>query len=154
VVGALFALRRGPRPLAWILLPTWHLALAGIVGAAVLMGGRDATWQGQGLRFDIPMWILVVPFALAAVAAVAWAVLDHREGREPDAGGRKGGGWSGGSARRLLGSALLLVAALALFRAGDNYNWITAMAIIATILHWILLAESFEVRTPPDEAPA
>jgi hypothetical protein len=44
---------------------------------------------------------------------------------------------------------VLLAAALVLFRAGTNYNWVTAVAIVTTIAHWILLAESFAPKLAP-----
>ena len=43
----------------------------------------------------------------------------------------------------VLAGALLAVS-LVLFRLGDNYNWITAAAIIVAVAHWIVLVKSFE----------
>jgi hypothetical protein len=90
------------------------------------------------------MWFLVVPLLFFTGIAIAWAVLDRRGGsnnsRVP---------WSRRNTTRLVASLLLLAGALVLFRAGTNYNWVTAAAIITTVAHWILLAESFAPKPPP-----
>lgn len=139
VVTMLFCTFRGPRTLLYSMLVLWHLTVAGVVIASVALGGSGAVFQGQGLHFAIPMWILMVPFVLFAVATFTWIVLDARAGGAPERVGwnRTNTGW-------LLGSLALLGVALTLFRAGTNYNWVTAAAIITTILHWGMLIRSFE----------
>jgi hypothetical protein len=144
VVVMIYALHRGPRTLAHVMSVLWHLAVTGLVIAGVVLGGTDATWQGQGLHFSIPMWLLVVPFLGFTGVAIAWAVLDRRaESRNTPVP------WSRRNTTRLVASLVLLAAALVLFRAGTNYNWVTAVAIVTTIAHWILLAESFAPKLAP-----
>lgn len=144
VLVMLFSLQRGPRVLSYFMVVAWHGLLTAVVIAALVLGGSEASWQGQGLRFAIPMWILVVPFALFTTFAAGWAVTDHRAHRA--GAGRPSTPWSRANTGRLAISFVLLVLALALFRVGTNYNWVTAAAIITTILHWILLVESFAPR--------
>lgn len=138
-VTLLFSASRGPRVLFYPMLIVWHLAVTGVVIAGVVAGGAGATLQGQGLRFHLPLWLLVLPCLAFTALAIVWVLRDRRSGGAPEPGP-----WVRGNTVRLVASLVLLATALALFRAGTNYNWVTAAAIIATILHWILLAESFQ----------
>lgn len=147
VLAMLFTTFRGPRAVAYPLLLLWHLALTGVVVASVVEGGTLATWQGQGLHFAVPMWILLVPFAGFAVLTAIWVVLDRRAG-----GAAVARGWSRANWVRLAASLVVLAIALLLFRAGDNYNWITAAAIVTTIGHWALLVDA--IATSPRRAAA
>lgn len=137
-VWMLHALVRGPRGLSYALVVPWHLLVAGVILAGLLEGGADATFQGQGLHWEIPLWILSLPFVLGAVVAVAWASGDYRTGAT-----RVAPPWSGWNTRRLAASLALLALALVLFRAGTNYDRVTAAAIVTTIAHWIALVRSF-----------
>ncbi len=134
-----FSAYRGPRRLFYPMLILWHLAVTVVVVMATILGDTESTWQGQGLHFSIPMWLLVIPFTLFFVLAIACMVTDYRAGGVPEKVA-----WTRANSRRLVISVLLLVVALALFRTGTNYNWVTATAIITTIFHWILLVESFQ----------
>lgn len=134
----LFSAYRGPRALFYPMLILWHLAVTAVVVAIVVSAGAEATIQGQGLRWTLPLWLVAIPCVAFTGLAVVWAVVDRRAG-----GARDPGPWTKGNSGRLVASLLLLVVALVLFRAGTNYNWVTAAAIIATVLHWILLTESF-----------
>jgi len=141
VLAMLFTTLRGPRALAHPMLVVWHVAVTSVVIAGVVTGGTGATWQGQGLRFEVPLWLLTVPFAGFTVLVIAWVVLDRRGG-----GPATVTGWTSANSRRLAGSLVVLVVALVLFRAGTNYNGVTAAAIVATIVHWSLLIDSFAAR--------
>lgn len=150
VVAMLFTLVRGPRRLSYLLVVPWHLLVTGIVLAGVVQGGADATIQGQGLRWEIPLWVLVLPFGALAGVAVAWVWGDRRTGATPVAPP-----WSSRNTAWLAASGGLLVVALVLFRAGTNYDLVTAAAIIATIAHWIALVRSFgNVAGPRLDDPA
>lgn len=138
VVGMLYAGFRGPRALFRPMLLLWHGAVTAVVIAGVVQGGSGATLQGQGLGFEIPLWVLAVPFGVVTVLAGVWAVADHRAGPHPPVPR-----WEQGNTRRLAVSLVFLGAALLLFRAGTNYNRVTAAAILATVAHWITLVQSF-----------
>ena len=137
-ITMLFTAARGPRALFHPLLVLWHLIVTGVVIAALVQGGGDAMWQGQGLHLKIPLWILAVPFVFFAVLAGVWAAVDRSHPAKAPSR------WSARNTFRLLASLLLLVLAIVLFRTGTNYNWVTALAIGITIIHWIVLAWSFE----------
>lgn len=139
VLIMLYSAFRGPRALFYPMLILWHLAVTGVVVMATIFEGTEAVFQGQGLHFSIPMWLLIIPFTLFVVLAIAWIVRDYRAGGVPEKVA-----WTRANSRRLVTSALLLVVALALFRAGNNYNWVTATAIITAIVQWILLVQSFQ----------
>lgn len=145
-VALLFTAFRGPRVLFYPMLILWHLAVTAIVVAGIAMEGWDATWQGQGLHFSIPMWLLAAPFALFTSVVILWVALDHRKGGRPPVPP-----WSRTNTLRLAMSVALMIVALALFRTGTNYNWVTAAAIVVTIAHWIMLIQSFgpAAPTPP-----
>lgn len=138
VVTMLFTLLRGPRALARPMVVLWHLLVTGVVIAGVFQGGSDATLQGQGLGFSIPLWILAVPFVAFAAIAVVWAILDAKGGTVGVAAT-----WGPRNSWTLAASLVLAVIALAFFRAGTNYNWVTACAIVVTVAHWVLLVRSF-----------
>jgi len=143
VVSMLWTLVRGPRPVSYVLVLGWHLLVTGIVIAGTLQGGTDATIQGQGLRWEIPLWVLTAPFLIGTALAAAWAVADRRSESTPVVAA-----WAPRNTIRLGISLGLLVLALLLFRAGTNYNWVTAAAIVATILHWIALVRAFGDSSP------
>lgn len=145
----LFTAHRGPRSVFRPLLLLWHGGVTAVVLYGALSGGADATVQGQGLRWELPMWGVGVVCALFTGLAAAWVVLDHRAGGEPAPAP-----WGRENTRRLVASLALLGAALAFFAAGTNYDWVTAVAIVLTVVHWILLAVSFESRPAQPEAVA
>ena len=139
VVTLLFVAFRGARAVLYAMLPLWHLTVTGVVLYGVATGGTGAVWQGQGLRFAIPMWMLIAPFVACTAIVFAWIVLDRRAGDRAAVPS-----WTPINTRRLVISLVLLLVALALFRAGSNYDWVTAAAIVTTVTHWILLMRSFE----------
>ena len=139
VLILLLSAYRGPRALFYPMLILWHLAVTAVVITGTVIGGSGAVWEGQGLHWIIPLWLPVIPCALFVVLAVAWMVFDYRGG-----GALAPAAWTRANSGRLVASLLLLIGALVLFRAGTNYNWVTAAAIIATVVHWILLVESFQ----------
>lgn len=144
VVGMLYAGFRGPRALFRPMLLLWHGGVTAVVLAGVVQGGTGATLQGQGLRFEIPLAVLAVPFVLLTALAVVWVLADRRVEARP-----RVPPWAPGNTHRLVVSLALLVVALLLFRAGTNYNGVTAAAIVATVAHWIALVQAFAFGTAP-----
>lgn len=148
VLILLFSAYRGPRSLFYPMLMVWHVAVTAVVVTGVVVGGSGATIQGQGLHWMIPLWVVAILCAAFTVLALVWTILDSQAG-----GAAAPAPWTRTNTGRLVAALLLLVGALILFRAGTNYNWVTAAAILATVLHWILLVESFQpVRPAPQEA--
>jgi uncharacterized protein len=143
VVSMLWTLVRGPRSVSYVLVVGWHLLITGIVIAGTIAGGTDATIQGQGLRWEIPLWVLTVPFLIGTSMAAGWAVVDARSGSTPVAAP-----WAARNTVRLGVSLGLLALALLLFRAGTNYDWVTAAAIVVTVLHWVALVRAFGDSRP------
>ncbi len=137
-VTLLFTAERGPRALFHVMLVFWHLTVTSVVITALVQGDGGAMWQGQALHLQIPLWVLAVPCVLFTLLAAAWVAIDRRFPR------KKTGPWCRDNTFRLVVSLLLLCVAVVLFRAGTNYNWVTAVAVIITIFHWLVLAWSFE----------
>lgn len=137
-VTLLLAAFRGPRALFYPMLLLWHFAVTAVVLAGAIRGGPDAVLQGQGLHFSIPLWLLGAPFVLFTMAALVWVALDHRSGAM-----RATTGWARANTGKLAASLLLAIVALVLFRLGNNYNWVTALAIVVAVLQWIVMAQSF-----------
>jgi hypothetical protein len=138
-VTLLFSALRGPRALFYPMLILWHGAVCAVVFVGASAGGSDATIQGQGLHWEIPLWSLGIPCALLTILSVVWVAQDYRSGGAPTAAA-----WTRANTTRLATSILLMVVALGLFRAGTNYNWVTGAAIVVTVTQWIVLVLSFE----------
>lgn len=130
---------RGRRLLFSAMLLAWHVAVTGVVIAGIIGSGGKARWEGGGLHFSLPFVVVVIPCILVTALVVIWIVRDLRGGERPAPTG-----WTFARARKAGVSLLLLLVALALFRAGTNYNWVTALAIITTVVHWILLTSALE----------
>jgi hypothetical protein len=148
VVVMLFGASRLPRAVFHPMLLLWHLTVTGIVVAGVVAEGAGATWEGQGLRFSFALWAVgLVCVAFTALAAM-WIVVDRRAGGAPTSVP-----WAPANTALAASSLLLLAVAVALFRAGTNYNWVTAVAIVTTVFHWILLVQSFAPPTQSSTPP-
>ena len=136
-VVLLFLSERGPRHLFYPLLIIWQLLVLAIVTTVLIQGGSNGAWQGQGLHWKIPIWIAVVLGFIFTILAIAWVSFDRKNAAPPTPP------WCRINIVRLAGSLVLLVIAVALFRVGTNYNWVTAVAIVTTIMHWLALSWSF-----------
>lgn len=137
-----------PRRLFRGLLFAWHAGWTALLVHAAIEAGAAARWQGQGWGFDLPIpWIALVFAAFTAVVAW-WAFLDARR-EAPPARPR----WGRKNTLLLLAAAVLGPAAFVLFRAGSDYDGITALAIGATIVQWVLLAEALSESSEPSNPP-
>ena len=145
----LFSASRGPRALFYPMLILWHLAVTAVVITATVRGGSGSGMAGPGPHWSIPMWLLAIPCGLFVVLAVALTFIDYRGTSSPRSSRLDAFEfWPAGFA-----SLLLLIVALILFRLGTNYNWVTGTAIVATIVHWIVLVESFQPLRPMPAEP-
>lgn len=125
--------------LFFTMLLVWHLAVTGVVIGGVLQGGGDARLEGRGLHFSLPLVLVAVPCILVTILVIVWIIGEARGGR-PSAPSR----WTSGNTRKLVVSLLLLFIAVSLFRSGTGDDWITALAIVTTVVHWILLVSALE----------
>ena len=141
----LYSAGRGPRKLFHALLVIWHLTVTGIVVAGLLQAGFSASWQGQALHLTIPLWLIAIPCVVFTIMTVTWVIAVRNNPAEDPAP------WSQKNTFRLVGSLVLLLLGISMFRLGTNYNWVTALAVLITVAHWIILAWSFE---PADRSPA
>lgn len=128
------------RPLFHALLLAWHLPLtAAIIYSSVRE--RGATFMGAAWGVEIPLFVLALPFALFSILAVVWVAWEMR-GSLPVVKG----GWTQVNWRMITVSALLLPVALVFFWLGEGFDGRTKIAIVVTVLQWILLAEGLGSR--------
>lgn len=143
---ALFYLRgRGRfRPLFHGLLLAWHVGVTSALAIAALRFGPEASFIGAAWGIEIPLWVLVIPFALFAAGAVAWVWQESR--RQSTVVATRT--WQDVVWRRLI-LALALVPPVALaFRSGAGYDGSVKLAIALTVVQWILLAEALGEGAP------
>ena len=131
------------------LLLVWHLGWTVLLTRGMLSQGLAATWQGQGWGFSVPVWIATVVYAGFALYVARWTYLDWRA-EEGDPAPR----WTAKNTRRLVVALTLLPVVVVLFRLGNDYNWVTALAILVTIIQWITFAEALEATPMEDKAAA
>lgn len=139
VLSLMFSAYRAPRKVFYPLLIIWHLLFTGVVTAGILQGGSAATIQGQGLHWEFPLWVLIIPCVLFLAAVTLWVVRDVKAGSKMTFIA-----WSGINTKKLVVALSLLILAIILFRLGTNYNWVTAVAILTTIFYWIVMVGSFQ----------
>ncbi|MEM8509595.1 MAG: hypothetical protein AAF717_17315 [Bacteroidota bacterium] len=132
------AYRLQNRKTFYLALLLWQLVICFVLLAGVKSFGAEGTLQGEGLHWEIPMWIGFFPAFIFLLLTLIWIYLDYKE---PHFLLQK---WSRTNTYYLISSLLLLGVALALFNAGTNYNWVTGAAIITTIVHWLFMVESFK----------
>lgn len=124
---------------AYVLLLLWQVSFSGIILFEVVNSGLDSTIQGQGWNWEFPIWILVVPAIIISIATVYWIYLEYKHKLQfafkP---------WSERNTVLLIIAIILLILATTTFHMGDNYNWVTALAIMITITQWIIMIESFK----------
>lgn len=139
VLSMMYSAYRASRKVFYPLLVMWHLLFTGVVAHGIVQSGMDGTIEGQGLHWELPLWLFIIPCVVFLIAATSWVILDYKAG-----GVVSVSKWTLNNTKKLVGSIVLLIVALTLFRLGTNYNWVTALAIIFTILFWILLTASFQ----------
>lgn len=149
VIGATYvvllfyaAFRVKLRKYTYVMIIFWNVFVLFLILYGVLLS-KDNTVQGQGLHWEFPIWILIIPALLFTAFAVLWVIKESRNGIHFAITS-----WKMQNSVKLLISLTLLVLAIFLFSMGDNYNWITSIAIICTVVHWIILVESFKPIAP------
>ena len=123
------------------MLVAWHLGWATMLTAAAIAVGNESRWQGQGWGFNFPIPPIALVFSIMALAVLYWA---YRDWRLRIAVRSSTAQWSKKNSRRLVVASVLFPVAICLFRFGDDYNWMTALAIAVTIIQWITLSYALE----------
>ena len=125
------------RPLFHGLLLAWHLGVTLALLIAAFSAGSDATFIGAAWGIKIRLWVLAIPFALFAIGAIIW-VWQETLGRLEVATKS----WHDIAWRRLLVVVMLVPLVALAFRSGEGYDLLVKVAIVITIVQWILLAEA------------
>jgi hypothetical protein len=124
------------RPLSHLLLFVWHAGLTAALVYGSIRSGADATFMGAAWGVSVPFAILAIPFGFFAVLTLI-LIARERSGVYPV----PVMSWRDVHWRKLGLAAILLPVALILYRLGDGFDTIVKLAIVATVLQWILLAE-------------
>ena len=127
------------RVISYILLLLWQVIFNGIISFELVDKGLSSTIQGQGWDWEFPIWILGIPSLLILLLTIYWVYLDYKFKLEfafkP---------WVKKNTILFFSALALFILAAILFHFGDNYNWVTALAILTTITQWIILIDSFK----------
>jgi hypothetical protein len=124
------------RNVFFALLLAWHggVTMALVFGA--LTAGNDAVFMGAAWGIRLPFALLVVPFGVSTAAAIALWILERRHQQMVPVLG-----WLQLQVGKLGVAALLLPCAALLFWLGEGFDVYTLIAIVVTVVQWILLTE-------------
>jgi hypothetical protein len=125
------------RPLFHGLLLIWHIPLAATVIYWSLQRGTEAEFMGAAWGVTIPFPLLAVPFAFFAFLALVLVVRESRGALPVPVSP-----WGQVHWGKVAVAGLLLPVAAVFFRLGDGFDIMVKIAIAATVLQWILLAEA------------
>jgi|GEM_PF-3181632 len=123
------------RPLYHISLISWHLLITTVVVYGSFQTNANISFGTWGISMSFK-WLLVpfVLFLLMAIALVAMEISgNHKIPRFP---------WIQINWKPFLIALVLCPVAFLFFRLGTGFNWLVKIAVAATIIQWILLAES------------
>jgi hypothetical protein len=123
------------RPIYHILLIGWHLTLTGVFIYGSLQSNAKISFGTWGISFDF-IW-LVVPLAAFLILAIILVIQENRGSLSIPIFK-----WSQIDWKTLGIAALLLPVAFIFFRFGEGFNWLVKIAVILTIIQWILLTEA------------
>ncbi|MDH3337027.1 MAG: hypothetical protein OER22_04275 [Gammaproteobacteria bacterium] len=130
------------RNVFYVLLLAWHGGVTSALIVGALTSGNDAVFMGAAWGIRFPLALLIVPFAVSTVAAIALWIVEHRLGRAVPVFG-----WLQVQKGKLGVAALALPCAALFFWLGEGFDVYTLTAIVFTILQWVLLTEG--VGRPP-----
>lgn len=117
------------------LLLGWHLSITAILAYGGIQSGSQATFAAWGVTISFA-W-LALPLAFFAILAILLVIQETRGYLPVSVFGWNQINWS-----KLGFAGLLLPVAFAFFWMGEGYNLMVKIAIIVTIIQWILLAEA------------
>lgn len=123
------------RPLVWVLLLAWHLPVTAAFAYGAAAAGPEARFVGAAWGWEVPLWILSMPFLLFSGLVVLRITQEARGASTvPVAGWLDLDWWA------LVGALLLLPVAVLFFAlGGSGYDGLVRTAIAATVVQWILL---------------
>ena len=125
------------RPLFYGLLLAWHVGMTLALLITAFGIGLDTNFIGAAWGFKIRLWVLAIPFGLFAIGAIIWVWQEARGKLEVVTKCWHDVAWS-----RLLIVAIFVPLVALAFRLGDGYGILVKVAIVITIIQWILLAEA------------
>jgi hypothetical protein len=123
------------RPIYHILLICWHLAITGLFIYGSMQSNARISFGTWGVRLDL-IW-LVVPLAVFSILAIILVIQESR-GQSLVVQLK----WYRVDWKTLAIAVMLFPVALLFFRLGEGFNWLVKIAVIVTIIQWILIAEA------------
>jgi hypothetical protein len=128
------------RVLFYILYFVMHLVFAAVIVYSGLQEGSEISFRTWGITLPI-IW-LVVPFVIFLILSVVWMIREL-EGKlsvpEQD--------WNKVDRKTILFAAVLFPFAIFFFSIGKGFDLFVKLAIITTLLQWLLLTESLGRRS-------
>jgi hypothetical protein len=122
------------RLLYHILLLSLHLSITIMLIYGGNSSNSSATFAAWGIQ--ISFTLLSLPFIFFSILAISLVVQEARGFIDfPQCG------WNKINLKKIGFAALLLPVAFLLFRLGQNFNLTVKLAIVTTIIQWILLTE-------------
>ncbi|MBN1326506.1 MAG: hypothetical protein JW996_01010 [Candidatus Cloacimonetes bacterium] len=132
------------RRLYHFLIISWHTLLTGLAIYGSFRTNSEVTFGAWGISLSL-IW-LIIPFAFFSVLTLL-LVRQEIKGIVPVPIYE----WSKINWSMLAGAVLILPLAYILFHLGTGFNLMVKLAIIITIIQWILLAESLGRPKPENQ---
>lgn len=129
------------RPLFYALLLAWHVPLSLLFTIGALRRGQEAKFIGAAWGWEVSFAVLSIAFIFFTVLAIIWIIREVRHDKQPDEIA-----WNCVDWKKLIFAALLLPVAILFFGIGQAFDWFTRIAIVATVIQWITLAEALGFR--------
>ena len=123
------------RSLVYIMLISWNLLITGAIAYGSFQPDAEATFAAWGITISF-LWLLL-PFVLFLFFAVLFVVKEIKDSKlipRYD--------WTRIGRKPLIIAFLLFPVAILFFKLGTGFNWLVKIAIVATIVQWILFTEA------------
>lgn len=123
------------RPLYHFMLISWHLLISVIIVYGSFHTQSEISFGTWGISFS--MFWLLIPFILFLVLSIVSVILESKNKYLIPAYS-----WTIINRKPLYLALFLLPVALLFFWLGEGFNWLVKIAVGATIIQWILLADA------------
>ena len=123
------------RTIYHILLISWHLLITGVIAYGSFQSDSQVSFETWGVNMSF-IW-LIVPFVLFLLLAIALVAQEIRGNYTIPCYD-----WAKINWKPLVFALSLFPLALIFFRLGSGFNWLVKIAVVATIIQWILLSEA------------